>query len=111
MTLSVKGSNVDTGTGISSLSEVGTLWNTPGPVVTFNNNQASSGGFTAGGSYLNASSVMLPSSGAWDPYRLLQTEVIPGQNSTFDWATLWLACSPVLQLFRNWKPICGRIGN
>jgi hypothetical protein len=98
--LDIIGSNINTGVSISSATSLGTLWNSPGPVITLTNNQASSLGNNAGATYLRpwngSSSVTLPSSG-WTRLIVFRTSVTPGTGGTFTESTLWSATAPGFQ--------------
>nr|WP_202447224.1 LamG domain-containing protein [Streptomyces sp. SID5468] len=97
--LDIVGSNIATGTSITSTSSVGTLWNTPGPVITLSNSQASSGGSASGASYLqprtpSGGTVMLPTSGGWTRMICFRTTVTPGTGGTYSATSLWCAAGP-----------------
>jgi hypothetical protein len=94
--LDLVGSAISTGVSITSTNQIGTLWNTPGPVITMANNQAASLGNTSGASYLQWASpggkgVAFPISGGWTRMINFRTTVTPGTNSTYGLATLWIA--------------------
>ena len=93
--LDLVGSNITTGVSISSTSQLGTLWNTPGPVITLNNTQTASLGNSSGASYLQWASpsgkaVAIPNSG-WTRMVCFRTGLVPGQNSNYSLASLWSA--------------------
>jgi hypothetical protein len=89
------GSGITTGVSISSTSQLGTLWNTPGPVITLSNNQASSQGNAANASYLQwakstGKAVTLPN-GGWTRSICFRTGVTPGTGGTYSLSSLWAA--------------------
>lgn len=96
--LDITGANAATGVAISSATDIGTLWNTPGPVMSLLSNQAASLGDTSGATYLKpwtgTSSVMLPTSGGWSRMICFRTDVTPGTGGRYSAATLWLTSSP-----------------
>lgn len=96
VTLDVVGGAITTGSSISSTSPLGTLWNSPGPVITLANNQASSLGNASGASYLQwatgaGKGVAFPISGAWTRMVCFRTGYLPGSGSTYSVASLWAA--------------------
>lgn len=97
--LDIVGSNIATGVSISSTKPTGTLWNTPGPVITLSNNQANSLGNSANGTYLrpyaSGNNVLLPSAG-WTRMICFRTTAVPG-GSNFSTSTLWAATAPGYQ--------------
>jgi hypothetical protein len=96
--LDLVGSAITTNVSISSTNQNGTLWNTPGPVITMANNQAASLGNTSGASYLQwatyaGKGVAFPASGGWTRMVCFRTSLVPGQNSTYGLSSLWCANS------------------
>lgn len=96
--LDLVGSAITTGVSISSTNPLGTLWNTPGPVITLSNNQASSQGNSANASYLqwaksSGKTVTLPSAG-WTRMICFRTGFLPGAGSTYSVSSLWSATAP-----------------
>lgn len=94
--LDVVGGAITTGVSISSTSPLGTLWNTPGPVITMANNQTASLGNASGASYLqwansSGKTVTLPASGGWTRMICFRTGYLPGSGSTYTVASLWAA--------------------
>lgn len=93
--LDIVGSAITTGVAITSTSSAGILWNTPGPVITLTNNQASSLGSSSGATYLQpwdgTDHVMLPSSGPWSRMICFRTAVTPGTGGRYALSTLWAA--------------------
>ncbi|EST24393.1 hypothetical protein [Streptomyces roseochromogenus] len=93
--LDLVGGAITTGVSISSTSPLGTLWNTPGPVITLSNNQAASLGNASGASYLqwaksSGKTVALPSAG-WTRMICFRNGHLPGSGSTYTLASLWAA--------------------
>ena len=96
--MDIVGSAISTGVGISSAAPKGTLWNTPGPVITLSNNQASSLGNNSNASYLQPANsggkiVALPS-GAWTRMICFRTGAMPGTGGTNIQTTLWATTAP-----------------
>lgn len=82
------GSNVTAGNNISSTDDIGTLWNTPGPVVTFDNSQTS-GENTS--SYIESTGIMLSNTGPFSRMICFRTEFNPTVSGQDVVETLWSA--------------------
>lgn len=94
-TCTMTGGAITTGTSISSTTQQGTLWNTPGPVITLANDQSAALGSTSGASYLTPravdGSILLQNGGAWSRMICFRTTVTPGATGLYTLATLWAA--------------------
>ncbi|MGW1892150.1 hypothetical protein ACWCP6_18100 [Streptomyces sp. NPDC002004] len=95
--LDIVGPNIVTGTEISSATDLGTLWNTPGPVTTLVNNQASTLGNNAGATVLQpwdgTDRQILPN-GGWTRMICFKASSTPGTGGRFNQAVLWGATAP-----------------
>lgn len=93
--LDIAGANYATSVSITSTSNLGTLWNVPGPVMSLLSNQAASLGNSSGATYLQpwngTSNVMLPASGGWTRMICFRTTNLPGSGGRYTLATLWAA--------------------
>lgn len=94
--LDIVGTAAITGVTIASTTDLGTLWNTPGPVITLSNNLAASGGGASGATCLQPAggTPIVPASGGWTRMICFRTASTPGTGGTYTLATLWAATAP-----------------
>lgn len=97
-TCTINGTTLTTGTAISSTTQQGTLWNTPGPVITLANSQDATLGNTSGASYLTPrlddGSLLTANAGAWSRMICFRTTAVPNAGGLYSLATLWATTGP-----------------
>ncbi|MER6064824.1 laminin G domain-containing protein [Streptomyces sp. NPDC001792] len=93
--LDIVGANYATNVSITSTTDLGTLWNVPGPVASLLSNQAASLGNSSGATYLEpwdgTDNLMLPASGGWTRMICFRTPNQPGTGGRYTVATLFAA--------------------